>query len=413
MKVLLVNAVDSQGGAARAMWRLFRALQRTGVDVEVLVNQRQRDDAALVAPQGRWQRRWHAARPVLDAAPLSLLPAQRPPHFSLNWLPASGLVERIRERQPDIVHLHWVNAGMMNTADLPRIAQPLVWTLHDNWAFTGGCHVSDGCRRFERQCGQCPQLASSRDRDLSRWVWRRKQRQWQTRAQLDVIAPSQWMADCARASSLLGQRPVHVIPNVLDEHQWSPVPRAQARQLLGLPADEALILFGAYGALTDRNKGFDLLQQALAQVRSPARLLVSGSDGGVALQLSGRSVQFVGHLHDDIALRLLYCAADLTVVPSRQENLCNTILESLACGTPVVAFACGGNGDLVRSGENGWLAPSGDTAALAGGIDWVLQQPAARLAEAARGSVLRSFAAEASVQQHLNLYEQLLRKPRP
>lgn len=412
MKVLLVNCVDQSGGAARAAWRLYRGLQGQGLDVELLVDRRSGDDIGVHAPQGLGQRSWHQLRPRLDALPLRLLARQRPAHFSLDWLPGSGLIERIRQRRPDLVHLHWVNDAMMSTADLARIPVPVVWTLHDNWAFTGGCHVSNGCRRYEQNCGQCPQLQSQRDQDLSRWLWQRKQRLWQQRAQLDLIAPSRWMADCARASTLLGQRPLHVIANMLDMQQWAPVPQAQARSQLGLPVDQPLILFGANGALSDRNKGFDLLLQALPQVQTPARLLVFGSDGLASLQASARPIQFVGHVHDDARLRLLYSAADVTVVPSRQENLSNTILESLSCGTPAVAFDCGGNGDLIQSGQNGWLAAPADCAGLARGLDWVMQQ-GGPLREAARESVLQSFAAPRILQQHMQLYEQLSGTTRP
>ena len=110
-----------------------------------------------------------------------------------------------------------------------------------------------------------------------------------------------------------------------------------------------------------------------------------------------------------MALAALYSAADLVVVPSLQENLSNTIMESLSCGTPVVAFATSGNGDLVDHQQNGFLARCFDPASLAEGIDWVLQHPAPQqLAERARATVEQRFAVEKVAWRYLELYQRIL-----
>jgi len=154
-----------------------------------------------------------------------------------------------------------------------------------------------------------------------------------------------------------------------------------ARDLLGLPPDVPLLLFGAMGGGRDPRKGFDLLAQALGHLRSEIPELELVIFGQLAPQQPpelGFPVHFAGHLHDDLSLRVLYSAADALVVPSRQDNLPNTAVEAQACGTPVVAFEIGGLPDIVEHRVSGYLAKAFDSVDLSVGIRWVLYQKASR-----------------------------------
>lgn len=142
---------------------------------------------------------------------------------------------------------------------MKRLDLPLVWTCHDMWAFTGGCHYSGNCDRYTKSCGSCPQLHSGTDRDLSRWVWQRKHQAWKE-LNLTIVTPSKWLAECARNSSLCQGLRIEVIPNGLDTQIYKPINKQQARNILGLPLDAQIILFGAIGATSAPRKGFQLLK---------------------------------------------------------------------------------------------------------------------------------------------------------
>ena len=171
------------------------------------------------------------------------------------------------------------------------------------------------------------------------------------------------------------------VPNCLDTARWQPIDQQLARELLGLPLGVPTLLFGALGGGEDPRKGFDLLLQALGQLRcqrSDLQLLVFGQLAPREPPQLGFPIHYAGRLHDDLSLRALYSAADLMVVPSRQDNLPNTAVEAHACGTPVVAFRTGGLPDIVADRVTGALAEPFEPASLAVAIRWVLDDPQRR-----------------------------------
>jgi len=289
-----------------------------------------------------------------------------------------------------------------------------VWTLHDSWAFTGGCHVPGNCLRYQEHCGACPQLASTRAADLSRWIWRRKQRHWQ-HLRYTIVAPSRWLADCARRSTLLRDARIEVIPNGLDPEVYQPLARAAARQALQLPPGKKIILFSAMNASRDHNKGQHLLLPALRELAAAgwaqrAELVLAGEAAPVAPPDCGLPMRYLGVLPDARAMAQLYSAADLVVVPSLSENLSNTILEAMACGTPAIAFDSGGNRDLIAHEQSGWLARPFEPADLARGLGTALDNETLRLAwgQRARDLILERFTAHDMARRYAALYKDLL-----
>src|SRR5262249_8362631 len=140
--------------------------------------------------------------------------------WTVGWVPRR-LDRAIRRLRPDIVHLHWTGNGFLPIWALARLDRPMVWTLRDMWAFTGGCPYTAGCERYREACGACPQLRSSAEEDLSRRVWQRKRRYWRS-LDLWLVPLSNWLAECAGKSSLLHGCPITVIPNGLDIGRFVP-----------------------------------------------------------------------------------------------------------------------------------------------------------------------------------------------
>ena len=267
---------------------------------------------------------------------------------------------------------------------------PLVWTLHDQWPFCGAehytsppspgeAHSSD--ERFAKGYTSASRPAHESGRDLNRRTWLRKRRAWVRPIQ--IVCSSTWLADCARRSALMCNWPIKVIPYPIDSNVWAPCDRDQARVLLGLPTDRPLLLFGAMGGGADPRKGADLLLEALRILHvqragmqlDQLELVVFGQSRPAQPPRLGFKVHYMGHLHDDLSLRLLYSAADVMVVPSRQEAFGQTASEAHSCGTPVVAFRTGGLVDIVVDRVTGVLAEPFDPVSLANAILWVLEEP--------------------------------------
>lgn len=415
MKVLCLNAHEDKGGAARAALRLCTGLRELDILVEFRVQRTSGGGRSWVSrAEAPTQKALSYALPLLDDLPHKLYRGARALPWSTNWLP-HGLISVSRLNAADIVHLHWVGCGFLPMSVLSKIERPVVWTLHDPWAFTGGCHYPGDCSRFEESCGACPQLRSRRDLDLSWFLLERKRRALADK-QLHFVSPSNWLAEMARRSTLLRNQVVSVIPNGLDLTIYKPIERATARALWNLPADTYIILFGAASALKDERKGVDLLKQALGALdpvlRCRSMLVVFGSNeppGGTDFPVP---VHFVGELSDDVSLACLYSAANVMVVPSKQENLANTIMESLACGTPVAAFDIGGNRDLILHSENGWLAKPFDVADLAAGIGWIIQEgeKGTDIRLASRDVCQRRFALPLVADAYRQLFEKLVKE---
>jgi glycosyltransferase involved in cell wall biosynthesis len=320
----------------------------------------------------------------------------------------SQWVKRVNNSDADLVHLHWVQGEMLSIADIGRIEKPIVWTLHDMWAFCGAEHVAwderwrEGYRRDNR-----PEHEAGFD--LNRWSWRRKLKHW--RRPMQIVAPSNWLANCARESILMRDWPVAVIPNCLDTDRWKPIDQALARELLGLPSDVPLILCGSHGANSAHHKGFDLLAAALGRLRDEVpgmELVVVGELAPQNPPDLGVPIHYTGHLHDDLSLRAFYSAADTVVVPSRQENLPNMAIEAQACGVPVVAFSIGGIPDIVEHGITGYLASPLHVPDLAKGIRYVLRElNDISTRHTIRSKVIQKYSKDIVMPKYEHLYEEV------
>ncbi|MFA7438312.1 glycosyltransferase [Castellaniella sp.] len=411
MKILHVSTYDRAGGAARAAWRLDRALAMTQHESAMRVVIKEGDDWRTMGPSGWVSTFFNGLRPRVGRLITRLQHRPDAVYQSYNVLP-SGILSRRALGEVDVVNLHWVGGECLSIREIGAIHKPHVWTLHDMWAFGGAAHLAPDHEGVRWRVGywQDNKPAGVRWPDLDRWVWARKKRAW--RRPIPIVTPSQWLARCVRDSALMQGWPVHVIPNVLDVERFRPWPKTFARGILGLPPDSLLIMFGAIGGGRDPNKGWDLLETALIELghRMPGvECVIFGQSEPAEPPQLGVPLHWLGPLHDDASLALAYSAADVMVVPSRQENLPQSGTEAQSCGCPVVAFDCTGLPDVVVHQETGYLAKPYDTGDLAQGIQWVLGDSArrARLGHAARERAVRRWAQGVVVPQYLAVYEEV------
>ncbi len=373
LRVSILNSSDINGGASRAAYRIHHALRDAGIDSQMLVNVSSSGDWTVHGPTNTTDKASVLIRQHLTTPFSKLLRTANPIMHSPALLP-SRWPDRLNASVADVVHLNWVHREMLSIADIGRIRKPLVWTLHDMWAFCGAEHYTTDYRwRDGYQPVNRPPHESGFD--LNRHTWQRKVKHW--RNPIQIVCPSEWLAQCVRHSALMAKWPVAVVPNPIDTTRWQPINQRLARQLVGLPQDCPLLLFGALGDGNDPRKGIKLLLAALSHLTSEPnlkdlQLVVFGQCAPQSPLKFSFPVHYTGHLHDDISLSALYSAADAMVIPSRQDNLPNTGLEAHACGTPVVAFNIGGLPDIVDDRVTGALAEPFEPASLAAAIRWVL-----------------------------------------
>ena len=415
IKILQVNTFAEGGGAARALARLRKSFRGAGMETNLLVAyQGGHPEAGIIKRQPVLGETFADLRRHLDALPVRFTPKQPITSFAPAIVP-DLFYRQIDRQKPDLVHLHWLGAGFCRLESLARINRPLVWTLHDMWAFTGGCYYAGDCTAYEEKCGKCPQLGSNRDVDLSRKVWQRKANSWEN-LDLTVVTPSRWMAKCAGKSSLFKNRRIEVIPNAIEKNIFKPDDSRNCRSYFKLPENKKYILFGAINATSDERKGFAHLQKAMDILHKKGlgdsvELLVYGASEPAAPPDLGLKTRFMGYINDDITLARLYSAADLVVVPSLEDNLPNVIVEALACGTPCCAFNIGGMPDMIDHMKNGYLAEPFKAGCLAEGIEWILQykESDGTLRKNARMKAEQNFTLEKIAHRHLELYRDVLK----
>ncbi|WP_207219963.1 glycosyltransferase family 4 protein [Emticicia agri] len=323
-------------------------------------------------------------------------------------------------QEADILHLHWVNFGFLSIQSLQKLfssGKPIVWTLHDMWAFTGGCHHSGDCEHYQNHCGNCfPYLRNPSPDDLSAKIWQKKHKIFGETEKLppvQIIGCSEWLANRARKSSLFKNLPISVIPNPLDTNIFKPIAKAEARVKLNLPVDKKLILFAA-AKVTVIWKGFSYFQEALQILKeqishsTDIELVILGESDGEVNKTLPFKTHALGRITDIEKIALIYSAANVFTIPSIQENLPNTIMEAMACGTPAVGFEVGGIPEMIEHQQTGFLATYKSAENFAEGIKWVLYEADAEvLAENARKKVLENYSQEVVKGRYLEVYKSL------
>lgn len=378
IKVATLCSMD-HGGAGTGTQRRVEALRSNGLDARIysLVVKSKHPYVERVVPQlpsvdtTQDMLVWRAVRER------AILPVKQVPGFCATELfSLTDSVVDFRRMSKcfddfDVIHFHWV-VGMFDFKHAAECLakKPLIWTLADMNAFTGGCHYSEGCEEYTKQCRACPLLGGTSD--LAHETWKIKNEVYQQLENMHIVCPSRWMAERVAKSSLLGGKKIHYIPNPYPTERLRLTNKVLARIHLGLPVNKKLLLFGA-DSLGSYRKGSDLLRKsidAFAQKKRGMRVevIVFGNDS-IKLPLP---VHSLGYISDDEKLALAYSAADAFLFPSREDNAPLTIGESLLCGTPVVAFPVGHVPDIVKHGVTGYIAKYLDANDFATGIEWAL-----------------------------------------
>ena len=432
IKVLHLNSNDNLGGAAKASYRINRSfgkLNKNLIDSKMrVINKTTKDiDIKGGAPvnQNKFQRKLH---PYLTL--FSKLGFNPTTQTGLSTcLINTGLGKEINNlyesKKIDIVNLHWLGDNTISIPEIGKLKPPIVWTFHDQWPFCGTEHYSNS-NYFGRAINEQERYisgylksdvdAQNNIKDLNRIVWLKKKDLW--RKKMNIVCPSKWMENCVKKSALMHNWSTNIIPNPIDVNFWIPINKSLAKKSLNLDPNKLMILYMSSSAKSSYRKGVDLFIKSINKLKQKfsnnesdnLELLIFGDSNPFEKSKSFLKYQFLGPQYDDISLRLIYSAADLFVISSRQDNLPNIGIESHSCGTPVVAFNTGGLEDIVDNGITGLLAEPFDINSLSNLIYKILTEKDLRLEmiKNARERALSKWSMEVISELYFSLYKEII-----
>ena len=419
MRVLIVNTSERTGGAAVAASRLMEALNNNGVKAKMLVRDKETDRLTVAAVPGQkgMQLRFLWERFVVWLG----LHLNRKHLFEVDIANCGADITQLQEfQEADIIHLHWVNQGMLSLKGIRKIldsGKPVVWTMHDIWPATAICHLTMGCRHFETQCQNCRLLPGGGSaNDLSTRIWKRKQQMLEGR-RVSIVTCSQWLGSEAAKSALLNKQDITVIPNPIDTHRYRPADKKKARQSLGLPQDGHIILFASQ-RVTNPNKGMKYLIEACKLMasghpdcRENTSVAILGGHAEEIAHLLPFPTHALGYVNDEQRIVNVYNAADVFVLPSLSENLPNTIMEAMACGVPCVGFRVGGIPEMIDHLSNGYVANFQDAEDLAKGIHYVLDEADQQaLSSSCVQKVAHNYSQQSVANKYIEIYDTILHR---
>jgi glycosyltransferase involved in cell wall biosynthesis len=418
LKVVHLNSSDGGGGASIACKRISDALKLNGVDSEILVQAKKGSEHDVFSTvNDPFSKLAYLFRIFQDESYIRLFTIQKRGRFS-NPSFGTDVSSHPQIQNADIINLHWINGGFLSLQSLnqlKKLGKPIVWTLHDMWAFTGGCHYNLGCEKFLAACGNCPSLNFSRDADLSSKIFEDKRITFKE-FNITVVTCSKWLADEAKRSELLKDKRIENIPNPVDIEVYKTKGKNESRKILKLPSDKFLILFGSMNT-KDERKGLKCLLDSLSHLAkknndliSKIELIVFGSFDKNLIERIPFAVHNLGRFNNESEIVACYNAADIFVAPSLQDNLPNTILESIACGTPVVGFTVGGIPDMIDHKKNGYLAELKSIDDLSNGILWFYnnRDVAKEISDNAREIAVKKFNPQLVGEKYKKLYQSLI-----
>lgn len=398
MKIALISYYDDKGGAGKAAYRLFRQFEKDGHEVRMFVYRKTTSNPAVVEVRPLLRRIF------LYFATKYINRLYKPREmFSYMLVRNSSLVKAVKRFEADVVHIHWIGKYMTGPGDIAKMTAPVFWSLHDMNPFTGGCHYSGSCEGFRSACGNCPVLRSTHGYDFSNTQVKVKLKALGNKT-VTFIGSSRWMTEQASGSTIGKSHQCVNLPTFADLSVFKPA------EITGKNEARIRILFTAASGTTEYRKGFDLFALSL-RFLDPDRftLKVVGNTLHPALATTSFHTEMLKPADDDTILASYYQQADIVVVPSREENFSNVIIEALACGVPVAAFRTGGNEDLIIHQYNGYLVDNMDEQSLAEGIKWIAANiDTNNLSDNARKSMEIRFSPEKVSQQYIHLFNQTL-----
>lgn len=421
MKILLLNTSEITGGAAIACNRLLHAIIKKGINAKMLVKDKKTDNINVVTINNcklkniinnfrfLWERIIIFLTNHLSKVNL----------FNVSIAnTGNDISNHPLVKEADVIHLHWINQGFLSIKDISKLLElkkPLVWTMHDQWAYTGICHYTSGCNKFENQCFECHKLKNPNKKDISYKLFKQKEKLYKNK-NITLVGCSNWIANQAKKSNLSKHASIVSIPNPIDTMVYYPKNKEKMRKLFNFPENKKYILFGAC-KVTDERKGFTYLKEAgeilLKKkniLKDELMIVVFGGNSNEVASMLPFQVFSVGYINNIEKMVSLYSAVDMFLIPSLEDNLPNTIMESMACGTPCIGFNVGGIPEMIDHKKNGYVAEYKNATDLATGINWIIKEANYnQLSINARNKVEIEYNEGNIAEKYIELYKKILK----
>lgn len=420
MKVLIVNTSERTGGAAVAASRLMNALRNNGIQATMLVRDKQTDEKSVIELGNSLRKKTLF---IWERFVIWICNLFNTKNLFKVSIANTGfdITEQPEFKEADIIHLHWINQGMLSLDNIKKIllsGKPVVWTMHDMWECTSICHHAYTCDNFKKECKNCPFLRFPSGNDLAHRTFIKKSEIFRT-APFNVVTVSRWLAEQAKASTLLKDKRITVIPNTLSLSEFKWLDREQCRENLGLPKEKRILIFGA-ARIDDPIKGFDRVLETIQYLidhnhytKEELHLVTFGTFKHPKEYANRIPVTYtnIGWVKKSSTLSQLYSAADIAISASLYETFGQTLIEAQACGCIPVSFGNSGQSDIIEHKKNGFLAEYLSTESLAEGIIWGLTEGAGIDRQRMREDVFHRFSEQSVASQYIRLYEKSLSEP--
>lgn len=404
MKILHINSVFSQGGAALLMQILAKDLEQNQNIEQFFIVKESSEAKADNVFQTRTLSAFFGYRKLIR-----IISEQG---FLYRFLPleAHFILKKSREISPDIIHLHNIHGGYFQTDLIPKLSKiaPIVWTFHDMFPITGHCAHSFECEKWKTGCGNCERLDiyPSIQKDRTKFLWNYKNRIFNS-ANFTIVTPSLWLKKCVE-ESFLKNKDCRLIYNGIDLETFKKTDKSESRKELGLPDSKKIVLFSADGGVKNPFKGGDFVFQAFEKLKNRNDILflnIGGNDGQ-----RSENWQDYGYVNDPKTMAKLYSAADVYLFPTLADNCPLTAIEALACGLPVVTFETGGVPEIVENEESGFVVEYKNGEKLVEALEKLLDDGDLRqkMSENAL-EVSKKFSSDRMALDYMKLYEELLK----
>lgn len=435
MRILLLSTYDQAGGAEKVAYDLMRAYRLRGHEVRMLVRYRRTADPDVyeIDPYEGTS----SLSGLCRAAERDLRQRQpfRGQYRLVDWLRRCAWpqrwIDKVRgvedynypysyhltdeaEWHPDLIHAHNLHGDYFDLRALAILSRqlPVIWTLHDTWAFTGHCAYFLGCERWQTGCGHCPDLrrppAVARDQTANNW---RIKREIYSHSRLAIATPSAWLMGHVKQSILQTQL-ARIIPNGIDLAVFKQDDRREARSILGLPQDAFICTFAAQGGdSANPYKDYPTIKQAARMVAEQLheKKVLSICIGSSRVSRADSAFHYTGYISDPRRMALYYQASDVLLHAANGENFPCVVLEASACGIPVIATAVGGIPEQIVDGKTGFLVACEDSRAMAEYAVKLAQAPSIKDAMGKNAALYtrQNFDIDRQVAVYLDWFEQL------
>ena len=295
----------------------------------------------------------------------------------------------------DIIHIHWLNQGFIKLSSISKIKKPVVWTLRDMWAFTGGSHYTMDFEKYEKS-------------KLSTIIKNFKKKSY--KKSFYFIAISDWLKNKALQSDVLREFNVDRIYNNIDLKKFNNINKKQGKDFLNINTDKKIILYGANNPQSKR-KGWDIFVESLKKLdKSKYYLLIFGNFWShKTLDKIGFEYKSLGFIDDTKILNSVYSCADLFVASSIQDGWPKTFAEAMYCKTPVICFSNTSIAEIVNHKINGYVVQNFDSNQLKDGIEWLsIEIDNNNLNVESVKNRIEEFASDKIAKKYIKLYEKIL-----